>query len=557
MAGFVLLILSLIPTSDLCFQIVGFIISSLALFFIIIYFLHPVLLKAAPLSSRIKEAVFSLSKRKLLGGVFLMVFFTINLISYKVFHHYPHIFDSTSQLFQAKIFLGGKLTAEAPQPRKFFSYNNVILDTDGRGRWYSQYPPGHAFLLFLGLLINAPWLINPLFGSLSVILLYFLGRELYGEATGRLCLFLGAVSPFLLFMSSEFMNHTTAGFFIILGFYWGFRAEKITVTGPAAPKTNYSFLAGAALGMAHLIRPYSALVISLPLLVYLVLKWAKQKRWREIVSIVAPLILFAGIFLTYNTLTNGHPFLFGYHIMHKFRHGIGFGYSIDVFPPHTPGQGVINLFNKLNQLNLYLFQWPGPSLIFVAILLGSGRMRKESKLLMLCLICLMVGYFFYGLQHLLFGPRFMYEGSFILILLTARGIFLVKDIMGPKAEGYLWGVLGLCVLVGMLNIRSQALSYSNNYWNFNPSILENIRKKEIKNALVFSYFYPLVFPGVEPDMEAEVIFARDMGEEQNKELIRRYPGRKLYRTLIYDIHPYYPFERLKDISNRRKDPATN
>jgi hypothetical protein len=204
-----------------------------------------------------------------------------------------------------------------------------------------------------------------------------------------------------------------------------------------------------------------------------------------------------------------------------------------------------NLLNNLNELNLYLFQWPIPSLTFMAILLGSGRMKRQDKLLLACLAIPLLAFFFYWAQQLVLGPRYMYEVGFILILLTARGIIFLKNILGRDSEGHVWGVLAICLVIGLFHVRSLALTYSDNYCHFNPTLLENIQKRGIKNALIFSTFYHLVFAGVEPGPNADIIFARDLGEEKNRELIRRYPDRKLYRALIYDIYPYYPFEKNK------------
>lgn len=348
------------------------------------------------------------------------------------------------------------------------------------------------------------------------------------------------------------MNHTTAAFFLILGFYLMVRADKNSpeMPGPgdtelSAGKVKYPLLAGAALGMAHLIRPFSAFAVSVPLVGYFVIKWAKRRKWHEIGFVLLSLAFFAGLLMTYNTLTNGQPLLFGHKVLHKARQGIGFGYAASGYPLHTPRLGLRNMLNNINQLNLYLFQWPVPSLVFVAILLGSGRMRREDRLLLVCFLCLWGAFFFFWSQRLVFGPRYMYEGGFILILLTARGIISLKNVLGHKAEGTMWGVLALCVLVGLFHVRSLGLFYADDYCYFNPTLLKNIQKKDIKNAIVFSSSYHLVFAGVEPDLNAEVIFARDMGEEKNKELILRHPGRKLYRAAFLDLYPYYPFERIE------------
>ena len=91
----------------------------------------------------------------------LWVFVLTNVISWFVFDHIPHVQDTVAQLFQAKLFAAGKLYLPSPPLPQFFDLMHVIND----GRWYSQYPPGHPLLLLLGVLIHAPWIINPLLGA--------------------------------------------------------------------------------------------------------------------------------------------------------------------------------------------------------------------------------------------------------------------------------------------------------------------------------------------------------------------------------------------------------
>ena len=145
------------------------------------------------------------------------MFVAANFISWKVFDHIPHVSDEIAQLFQAKIFAHGMLTAPLPPIIDFFRYHydNMIFTT----RWYSQYPPGHPFFLMLGLLAKVPWLINPLFASLSVILLYKNALLYYGEKEAKLSVILFCVSPFVLFMSASFMNHVSTLFFLLLFLY--------------------------------------------------------------------------------------------------------------------------------------------------------------------------------------------------------------------------------------------------------------------------------------------------------------------------------------------------
>ena len=103
----------------------------------------------------------------------LMVLIAASLISWRVLGQVPRIHDDVAQLFQARLFAAGRLFAASPGVPQFFDMMMMIND----GKWYSQYPPGHPLLLALGVLVRAPWLINPLLGALTVVVAYLLGRR--------------------------------------------------------------------------------------------------------------------------------------------------------------------------------------------------------------------------------------------------------------------------------------------------------------------------------------------------------------------------------------------
>ena len=65
------------------------------------------------------------------------------LLSSLLFARNPHNVDSIAQLFQARIFLGGGLTAPAPEYPEFFGATHLLIQ---EGRWFSQYPPGQPKL---------------------------------------------------------------------------------------------------------------------------------------------------------------------------------------------------------------------------------------------------------------------------------------------------------------------------------------------------------------------------------------------------------------------------
>jgi len=86
-------------------------------------------------------------------------------------------------------------TAPSPPARESFDFPHTI----NNGRWYSMYPPGWPLLLALGVLVQAPWLINPILGGLTILLLFSWAR-IHGRRTGILAAILGSVSIWLLLM---------------------------------------------------------------------------------------------------------------------------------------------------------------------------------------------------------------------------------------------------------------------------------------------------------------------------------------------------------------------
>jgi hypothetical protein len=501
--------------------------------------------KASPIAGKIADRFNFLSPYLIPFTFFLLPFIGANLISYFIFEHIPHIQDSIDQVFHGKIFLLGRLTVPSPEPREFFDFTHMI----NNGRWYSQYPPGHSFLMSIGHIFHAPWLINPLFGALCVMLLYFVGREIYDERTGRLAALLGAISPFLLFMSGEFMNHPTTLFFVelfLLGLARMIRRGRMMD----------SVLCGFGLGYALNIRPMTAVAVGAPFALYAFIRLIRLLLGRRRAAVrfgllcLTALAVFGtmcGILLTFNYLTNGDPLLFGYTVLHGEGHGVGFGRS-GWGEPHTPRKGLIQTLNNLNALNKYLFEMPIPSLLFALLALTSPMVKVWDLLLLGYASSLALAYFFYWFQDWCFGPRFMFESAAAFILLTARGLMGLPKLMHllfgirdeRKVKGYVAVILSFCLAVGLAsNLPTLVRIYSNSYWGVNRDVLKAVERMGIKNAVVFvRSYYGSVFAANSPTLDGEVIYVKDLGDERNKELMRRFPDRRFYRADGAEIKPY-------------------
>ncbi|MBD3185130.1 hypothetical protein GF312_22815 [Candidatus Poribacteria bacterium] len=489
--------------------------------------------------SLVKDWFLTVKAWKLVLTLFLITFILTNLACYFIFEHIPHIVDSVDQVFHGRIFLLGKLTVPSPEPRESF----YVLHMINNGRWYSQYPPGHSLLFSLGHIINAIWIINPLFGSLCVALFYLIGKEVYDEKTGRLAALLGTLSPFLIFMSSGFMNHTTTLFFISL-FILGYTRMMIRM------QLRYAVLAGFALGYALNIRPMTAVAAGIPFAIYalyiLVKSGVKQNNFIRFASLFLTALFVFGLMtsalLAFNYHTNGDPFLSGYELLHSKTHNPGFG-NRGLFGGgynYTPGAGLIQMLMDLNALNKYLFEMPIPALFFVAMALASPKTNIWDLLFISYVSSQVLAYFFYWFQCWGFGPRFMFETTAGLILLSARGISLLpsifRDVMGvmntKRVKGYLALVLIFCFILGYAtNIVPLIKVYSNSYWGVNGNLLKMIRKMDLENALVFvkgSKNYESVFFENHPLLKSDIVYALYVDDKTNARVAAQFPDKKYY-----------------------------
>ncbi len=334
------------------------------------------------------------------------------LLSGALFSHNPHLVDSIAQLFQARIFLAGSLSAPAPDQLEFFAASHLV---EHAGRWFSQYPPGHPALLALGLAVGLPWLVNPLFAGGTVMLVFLTARRLLGEGSARLATVLYLVSPFALFMGASFMNHVTVGFFLGFALYAAVRANE-----PDAVLT-WPLLAGASLGVAAAIRPLEAAAWAVALGSWVLLR----RGWRPALTTGSACIATLTPLLVYNALTTGHPLRFGYTLLWGAGHGLGF-HTDPWGEPFTPLRSFAVTAGDFQQLNDFLFDWPYPSLVFVlAALLLAGfdsEARRRANILTALFLAAPFAYFFYWHRDNYLGPRFLFASLAPVVLLTTLGI---------------------------------------------------------------------------------------------------------------------------------------
>jgi hypothetical protein len=334
-------------------------------------------------------------------------------VAWSVFDTRPLLIDELVQVIQARTFTSGRLWLPLDAHPEFQSIMHMV---EQDGRWYSQFPPGGPAMLALGELIQAPWIVNPICGGISVAafgLALRWGGIRAGVAVAATLLF--AFAPFVVFQSASHMNHVTSLTWLLIA-----TAALVRATSSANDRPLAGFACGIALGVAATIRPLDAAAWALPAAAWLALRAFRVGHWRAfLLSGVGVAIPMACMFYV-NAQMTGSPTRFGYTVLWGAAHGLGFHES-PWGENHTLVRGLALTAAYFNRLNEYLFEWPGLSLVpaFATLSFMYARTSIERYLLTSSAFVL-AAYFAYWHSGFFLGPRFMYPLVPIAALLTAQ-----------------------------------------------------------------------------------------------------------------------------------------
>lgn len=408
----------------------------------------------------------------------------------------PLFTDSVLQLFQAKIFASGAVTAPRPPGDAFFVTTNALVGPEG---WYSQYPPGHPALLAPGVLSGVPWLAPILLSVGAAASLFAFAREAYDLSTARLTAVLALLCPFLWLLGAGFTSHVPTLFFASFLLLALARAEAGDGLGwPAA--------AGLALGGAFLCRPLTGLALgagTLPILPSLAGSDERggpggASRWVRPATVLGGAGAVGLLYLAYNAATTGHPLRPGYLELWGAAHGLGF-HATPWGGVHTPLDGLANALTDLSLLNLHLFEWPVPALAPVGLALAAGWLRDRwDGRLVLLFLAVPAAYFFYWHRDAVLGPRFLYAGLAPLLPLTARALRAgwrelegrrwrpLPGVSAVDAGRWAAAAVTLCVAYALAQgVPRRASVHASGTEGFRVDLAGDARAAGIERALVF------------------------------------------------------------------------
>lgn len=409
------------------------------------------------------------------------------LVSALVFEHRPLLIDGVTQLFQARIFAAGRASAPAPASPEFFLTPQMILEG---GRWYSQYPPGHAALLAIGVRAGAPWVVPIALSLAAAALLYGFARHAYDRPTACVTLLLLVAAPFFWFMGASFMSHVSslAG---VCGFLYCFARWQET------GRTGFLAGAGTALGVAFLSRPVEALAIGAVFGVALAADCARARRWAPAAWLGAVFLAVASLYLAFNAATTGDALRPGYLELWGSAHGLGFHES-PWGVPHTPAAGLRNGLLDLALLSVFLFEWPLPALWPLGVALGAGWLtRRWDVLLVAAFLAVPAANFFYWHRDTFLGPRFLHVTVAFVLPLTARAMVEgARRLKGrswkagglPRVEPRRWALLTLLLAVlyaVAYGIPARFLIHRSSMGSMKLDLVEAARAAGIERGLVF------------------------------------------------------------------------
>lgn len=383
----------------------------------------------------------------------------------------PHLSDEVVYTLQSRLFAAGLRVGPPADEPSMLAY--PFWQTHPAS--YGVFPIGWPVLLALGELLGLPWLLNPVLGGLVVVLAYGVARELVPRETAQFASWILALSPGFWMLAGSRMAHTG----VLLGL-------MLLVLVVVRGRDRVPMWALGGLGAAYgvLARPYDALIVAGPLLL-----WAlfRAPSWGARLALLFPPALASSLLLVDNLLMTGDLLVFPVDrwfdawVADANRapgcNRLGFGEDHGCVPTlgsygHTLRKGLAITWDGLLRLDRLLIGVPCGLLLALAGLLH----RRSHRLLLLSLISLMpvLGYALYWSPGLAYGARFYHPAYLVLPLGLALALAAI-------ARGWRW--LFLCLpLLGAVPILRDL---GDRWWCVDSALMKGLEALDIHEGVLF------------------------------------------------------------------------
>jgi len=462
----------------------------------------------------------------------------------------PHVEDEVAYIFQAKTFAAGALSVPLPPAAALPGLDYYLFDTD-QHQWFATTAPGWPAVLALGMVIGAPWIINPLLAGVSVLLAHAIVRRRIGRDDADWVAIVMACSPWLISAAATLMTHTLTLALVLA-------AWALILRSGDRDRSPWGLLllAGLALGWVFSTRILDGLIVGTLTGAWILFSERDGAARALLRSVVYGLgcLLTGSVALIFNHAFTGRLMqspLDRYLAREWGTEGNAYGFGENIGPPdgwgaldlwhgHSATEGVINTISSIVSLQIEFLGWPTGSLVLVFSCLIWGLRRPIRRdpfaWAMLALSgAVATAMFFYWYGSIAYiGPRYWFVLAFPLLYLSYLGYRALIRQAGDTIEAERRGfsvVLLLCLFGLTVFLPWRGATKFHGYNEYTSSIARKAASGAFGDAVVLvktpmnvgsalALNDPLLRPG-------RPIYLRDTGTLDEAALAAAFPGRRI------------------------------
>lgn len=343
-----------------------------------------------------------------------------------------------------------------------------------------------AFILF-GAFDFVAVAVPALFGVLSVILVYFLGKEIFNKKIGLIAALFLAVTEYHIIYSRLVAVDSMLTLFYLLSFLFFVRAFK-------NKSLKYYILFGLSASLAlvtkyvgfHILVIFLIFIISYHAYSFVNKRFSRKDLFFDIKGILIVLILVIILQVGWIFVMGIGSYMSPEHSIHFSMSDINFQWVSANWPAilsmgideyiyvfnHSVSCAFTTATDPLTYFNALLF-WVSP-LILLFFILGCWKLlTKRSRMGIFLLIWLFFIFIFFNLIMTHRAVRFFVPVLPVLCLVAARGLDLIKS------KKILVIILAAVILSGIYGSINSIQAYHNGYRQTGAFINENIKENDL------------------------------------------------------------------------------
>ena len=436
---------------------------------------------------------------------------------------FPYSGDEYSYLLQGELFARGMLRAPAPPNSNLLWIDHVVIDDFVR----SKYPPGTSALLSLGVRAGVPWLVTPLEGVVTLIIVWLTARALLGPRAAMVTLLVLGASPLFAVEAASFYSHTATAMWLAAAF-------AAVAAWTLSRKAAWLPLAGAMVGCAFLTRPVDALLFGAALVAL--------RLWKALLLIAAGAAPFVALNFAYQAAVFGSPFIDGYKAYEPTFTAI---YGAQTAEPPLSLLRIVAPLHQWFHLELctvFVSPWTMPGAVLVAVfgavaIPARDRARDAAVATMRDVAVAIPVVALLALIPMMAapddGPRARYLTTTLLAvaILAGAGWPSARDAMeerlGRRAARVIGGVAVVMgfVLVGSLVIDRAMLVMAR------EGLYEKLREQGVEQGvIVVRAQWPTRYARNGPFFDRPLLFLAAPADMSVDSIAEKYPSRPIYEA---------------------------